>query len=220
MKTHKDQTLGEEIANAVSHGVMAIFGLVALILLVIRSESGLEVVAAILFGLSIINLYTMSTIYHALTHQGAKGLFKRFDHLSIYILIGGTFAPPLLLLPDLKAPLFGIEGMLSLGVTLFAIQWILIAVGVIFKSIWIKKFAKLHVFLYLAMGWSALIFIQSLLAFNQAAFIYVLLGGIAYSVGVIFYSMPQIKYFHFVWHIFTSLGTILQFIAIYGYLYA
>ena len=215
--THK-QTLGEEIANAISHGVMAIFGIVALILLLVKADRPIEVTAAIIFGFGIINLYTMSTIYHALFHPTAKSVFQRFDHLSIYILIGGTFAPALLLLPELQEPLFDISG-LGLGPVLFIIQWILILIGIIFKSIWIKKFAKLHVFIYLAIGWSALIFAQQLLAYQAAAFWLVFAGGVAYSIGVAFYAFPKIKYFHFVWHIFTSIGTILQFIAIYSYLY-
>ena len=215
--THK-QTLGEEIANAISHGLMAIFGIVALILLLVKSDTTIEVTSAIIFGFGMINLYTMSTIYHALFHPTAKSVFQRFDHISIYILIGGTFAPALLLLPELQEPLFGISG-LGLGPVLFIIQCILILIGVIFKSIWIKKFAKLHVFIYLAIGWSALIFAQQLLAYQAAAFWLVFAGGVAYSIGVIFYAFPKIKYFHFVWHIFTSIGTVLQFIAIYGYLY-
>ena len=215
--THK-QTLGEEIANAISHGLMAIFGIIALILLLVKSDRTIEVTSAIIFGFGIINLYTMSTIYHALFHPTAKSVFQRFDHISIYILIGGTFAPALLLLPELQEPLFGISG-LGLGPVLFIIQWILILIGVVFKSIWIKKFAKLHVFIYLAIGWSALIFAQQLLAYQAAAFWLVFAGGVAYSIGVIFYAFPKIKYFHFVWHIFTSIGTVLQFIAIYGYLY-
>lgn len=217
MKETNVQTLGEEIANAISHGIMAIFGVVALILLLIRSNQPLEYVSAIIFGLSIIILYTMSTLYHALPNGKAKNVFRRFDHLSIYILIGGTFAPALLLLPGLKAPLF--PGFLSKGLTLFIIQWILITIGVVFKSIWIKKYAKLHVFLYLAMGWSALIFIETLKTTSHEAFLFILLGGIAYSIGVIFYALPKIKYFHFIWHIWTAIGTILQFIAIYTYIF-
>ena len=210
------QTVGEEIANAVSHGLMAIFGLVALILLLVKADRGIEYISAIIFGFGIINLYTMSTLYHALFHPVAKSVFQRFDHLSIYLLIGGTFAPALLLLPALQEPfILGI----GLGPLLFIIQWVLILIGVIFKSIWIKKFAKLHLFIYLAMGWSALIFVNQLFAYQQGAFWFVFLGGVAYSIGVIFYIFPKIKYFHFIWHIFTSIGTILQFIAIYGYLY-
>lgn len=218
MKHTNTQTLGEEIANAVSHGLMAIFGVVALVLMLIKSDTTIEVMSAIIFGFGMINLYTMSTIYHAIFHPTAKNVFQRFDHLSIYILIGGTFAPPLLLLPAMQEPLFGIDG-LGLGPVLFIVQWILIGIGVIFKSIWIKKFAKVHLFLYLAMGWSGLIFIQQLFAYEPAAFWLVLGGGLAYSVGVAFYVFPQIKYFHFVWHIFTSIGTVMQFIAIYVFLY-
>jgi hemolysin III len=218
MKNTNIQTLGEEIANAVSHGLMAIFGVVALILLLIKSDTTIEVMAAIIFGFGIINLYTMSTLYHSIFHQKTKNIFQRFDHLSIYILIGGTFAPPLLLLPSLQEPMFGLEGF-AMGPVLFIIQWILIGIGVVFKSIWIKKYAKLHLFLYLAMGWSAVIFIQQLFAFDPAAFWLVFAGGLAYSIGVAFYIFPKIKYFHFVWHIFTMIGTVLQFIAIYGYLY-
>jgi len=218
MKKTNIQTIGEEIANAVSHGIMAIFGIVALVLLLIKSNSTIEITTAIIFGLSIINLYTMSTLYHSIFHKTAKGVFQRFDHLSIYILIGGTFAPMLLLLPALQTPIFGVDG-LGLGPVIFIIQWLLIALGIVFKSIWIKKYAKLHLFIYLAMGWSAMIFVQKLFAYDPRAFWLVLFGGIAYSLGVAFYVFPKIKYFHFIWHIFTSLGTILHFIAIYVYIY-
>lgn len=215
----KRQTLGEEIANSVSHGIMAIFGIVALILLIIKSTNGREYLGAFIFGISIILLYTMSTIYHALKDGStAKRVFRRMDHLSIYILIGGSFAPALLLLPGLREPLFNING-LEKGLTLFIVQWILIAIGVVFKSVWINKFSKLHVFLFLLMGWSALSFVGILNEYSKQAFYFVLFGGIFYSIGVIFYALPQIKYFHFIWHIFTALGTIFQFIAFYNYLY-
>ncbi|MCR1809213.1 PAQR family membrane homeostasis protein TrhA [Haploplasma modicum] len=217
MKENGKQTLGEEIANAISHGLMAIFGIVGMILLIIKANTTVEVIAAVIFGFGMILLYLMSTLFHALKEGRAKNLFQRFDHLSIYILIGGTFAPVLLLLEGLREPLF--EGFISKGLTLFIIQWTLILVGVIFKSIWIKKFAKLHIFIYLLMGWSALTFIGVLLESSKEAFLLILLGGIAYSVGVIFYSLGRIKYFHFIWHIFTALGTILQFLAIYNYIY-
>lgn len=218
MKKTWKQTLGEEIANAISHGVMALFGVVAIVLLLIKSDGPLEVISAIIFGIGMINLYTMSTLYHSLFYKKAKGVFKRFDHLSIYLLIGGTFAPQLLLLPSLQEPI--ISGFsLGLGPIIFIIQWLLIAIGVVFKSIWINKFQKVHLFLYLAMGWSGLIFLKQLLAFSQDAFLLVLAGGVAYSVGVIFYVFGKIKYFHFVWHLFTGTGTILHFIAIYLYLY-
>lgn len=218
MKTTNEQTVGEEIANAISHGLMAIFGVVAIILLLIKSDKTIEIVAAIIFGFGIINLYMMSTMYHSIFHKTAKGIFQRFDHLSIYVLIGATFAPALLLLPELQEPVFGFNGI-GLGPLLFIIQWILILIGVIFKSIWIKKYMKLHLVLYLAMGWSAVVFIRQLYAFEPSSFWFILGGGLAYSVGVIFYTQPKIKYFHFIWHLFTATGTILHFFAIYLYLY-
>ena len=216
MRDNKKQTIGEEIANAVSHGVMAIFGIVAMVLMIIKSDNGTEVFASILFGFGMINLYTMSTLYHALFHPVAKSVFRRFDHLSIYILIGGSFAPALLMLPELQEPIIGHIG---LGLGIFIIQWVLIIVGAILKSIWVKKYVALHTMVFLILGWSALAFIQQLFAFNQTAFWLVLSGGIAYSLGVIFFALSKVKYFHFIWHIFCAFGTILQFIAYYLYLY-
>lgn len=216
MSNKRKQTIGEEIANAISHGIMGIFGIVALILLILRSNTIREYAGAILFGGSITLLYIMSTLYHALTNKKAKSVFKRMDHISIYVLIGGTFAPALLLIPDLQTPFLG---PMSLGVLLLTIQWILIIIGTVFKAIWIKRFSTIHVIIYLLMGWSSLIFVGALFNYSPNAFIFVLLGGIAYSLGVIFYAFSKVKYFHFIWHLWTALATILQFIAIYGYLY-
>jgi hemolysin III len=193
MKQTNKQTIGEEIANSISHGIMAILGIIFMILLLIKSNTSREYIAASIFGFGMINLYLMSTLYHAIHHEKAKGVFQRFDHLSIYILIGGTFAPLLLLLPSIQEPFFlGI----GLGPLVFIIQWSFIALGVIFKAIWIKRYQKLHLAIYL-----------------------VILGGISYTIGVGFYVLPKIKYFHFIWHIFVGLGTVFQFIAIYLYIY-
>lgn len=216
MSQHRKQTTGEEIANAISHGIMGLFGLVALILLLIESTTIREYAGAILFGGSIMLLYIMSTLYHSLTNKKAKSVFKRMDHISIYVLIGGTFAPALLLIPQLQEPFLG---QMSLGVLMLTIQWLLIIIGTVFKAIWIKRFSTIHVIIYLLMGWSSLIFVGALFNYSPDAFIFVLLGGIAYSLGVIFYALSKYKYFHFIWHLWTSLATILQFIAIYGYLY-
>ena len=216
MSQHRKQTTGEEIANAISHGIMGLFGLIALILLLIESTTIREYAGAILFGGSIVLLYIMSTLYHSLTNKKAKSVFKRMDHISIYVLIGGTFAPALLLIPQLQEPFIG---QMSLGVFMLTIQWILIIIGTVFKAIWIKRFSTIHVIIYLLMGWSSLIFVGALLSYSPSAFVFVLLGGIAYSLGVIFYALSKYKYFHFIWHLWTSLATILQFIAIYGYLY-
>lgn len=216
MKKTNTQTLGEEIANAISHGIMALLGIIFLVLLLLKSNKTLEYVGASIFGFGMIFLYSMSTMYHALSHKGAKALFKRFDHLAIYILIGASFAPALLLIDSLQEPyLFNI----GLGPILFIVQWLLIIVGVTFKAVLIDKLEKLHLFTYLLLGWSALIFVSELFHFSKGAFIYILLGGVSYTLGVIFYTLPKIKYFHFIWHLFVGLGTSLHFIAIYYYIY-
>lgn len=212
------QSIGEEIANAISHCVMAIFGLVALILLLVKQDNGRELAAALIFGLSILILYTMSTLYHSLSFTKAKGVFKRFDHLSIFILIGGTFAPALLLLPSLKAPFLGIN-FIEKGLALLIIQWVVIALGIVFKSIWVYKFQAFHFVIYLILGWSALFFIGELYQDSVPAFWFILGGGLAYTIGTIFYALgSKVKYFHFIWHLWVNVGTILQFIAIYFFI--
>jgi len=215
----RQQTVGEEIANSVSHGVMAIFGIVAMILMIIRTQTPWGVAGAIIFGLSIFLLYAMSCLYHSLAFTKAKGLFKRFDHIGIYLLIGGTFAPALLLLPTLRQnPFFGWD-FIDRGLALFVIQWTLITLGVVLKSIWVYKFQFVHIAVFLLLGWSSLLFVIDLFNYSVPAFWLVLAGGIAYSLGVVFYALSRkIKYFHFVWHLFVASGTILQFIAIYAYI--
>lgn len=212
------QTIGEEIANAVSHGTMAVFGLVALILLLVKQNSGRGLASALVFGLSIFILYLMSTLYHSLSFTRAKGVFKRFDHLSIFILIGGTFAPALLLLPSLQVPFLGMS-FIEKGIALLIIQWIVIVLGIVFKSIWVYKFQAFHFIIYLILGWSALLFIKELYVDSVPAFWFILAGGFAYTIGTVFYALSaKVKYFHFIWHLWVNIGTILQFLAIYLYL--
>ncbi len=214
----RPQTVGEEIANAISHGVMVIFGIVAIILLLIKQNSGRGLASSIIFGISILTLYLMSTLYHSLSLTRAKGVFKRFDHISIFLLIGGTFAPALLLLPSLQTPFLGIS-WLEKGIALLIIQWIVIAAGIVFKSIWVYKFRAFHFVIYIILGWSAIFFIRELYLDNVPAFWLVLVGGIVYTIGTVFYALSsKVKYFHFVWHLFVNAGTILHFIAIYQFL--
>lgn len=200
-------SLGEEIAHSISHGVMAIFSLIATLFMLLRSDGdGMRIVSSLFFGLSMVLLYTMSCLYHAFIKR-AKRVFERMDHLAIYILIGGTFVPFLLVV---------IGG--TLGWVLFIVQWSLIIVGVVFKSIWVKKYVKLHVLLFLLMGWSAIFFIRPLYVYSPEAFFWVLAGGVSYSVGTLFFVNDWFKYHHFVWHIFVLLGSIFHFVAIYGYI--
>lgn len=217
-KEKRIQTIGEEVANSVSHGLMAIFGVVALILMLLKSSDGFEVASAIIFGIAMITLYLSSTLYHALSFTGSKSVFKRFDHIGIYMLIGGTFAPVFLLLPSFRVPLFGLEGWMPLGLFLCIMQWLLILTGMVFKSIWVYRFQTMHIVIFLLLGWSGIYFMVDLYKYSQPTMWFILLGGLSYSVGVIFYKQSNKMYFHFIWHIFVGLGTILQFLAIYNYL--
>ncbi len=108
--------------------------------------------------------------------------------------------------------------MLDTGLTLFIIQWIMIITGIVFKSIWVYKFQSVHIAIFLILGWSSLLFVIDLWVFSEPAFWLILAGGLSYSVGVVFYKLSDKKYFHFLWHIWVAIGTVLQFIAIYGYL--
>jgi hemolysin III len=218
-KVKRVQTIGEEVANSVSHVIMALFGVVALILMLLESTDTWQVTSSIIFGITMILLYLSSTLYHALSFTGSKSVFKRFDHIGIYMLIGGTFAPIFLLLPNFRTPLFGMEGMMTLGLFLLIMQWLLILVGIISKSIWVYRFQTMHVIIFLLLGWSGLYFMVDLYQYSVATMWFILLGGISYSIGVIFYKQSEKLYFHFIWHIFVGIGTILQFIAIYNYLF-
>ncbi|MDY0210877.1 MAG: hemolysin III family protein [Acholeplasma sp.] len=209
MQLKKTQTLGEEIANAISHGIGAGLGIIALVLMLFKANNGYEVFGSLVFGLSIIILYLMSTLYHAFKpNSKVKRVFKRFDHISIYVLIGGTFAPIFIMIVEKPLGWYYLIG-----------QWTLIVLGIIFKAIKINKFKIPHLMLYLLLGWSGLTLFGPLYAYSSPAFYFILAGGIAYTVGVIFYVLSRVfKYSHFIWHIFVFLGTLLHFIAIYGYL--
>lgn len=218
-KVKRIQTVGEEVANSVSHGIMALFGVVALVLMLLKSTDAWQVTSSIVFGVSMILLYLSSTLYHALSFTGSKSVFKRFDHIGIYMLIGGTFAPIFLLLPNFRTPLFGMEGMISFGLFLLIMQWLLILVGIVSKSIWVYRFQTMHIIIFLLLGWSGLYFMIDLYQYSAPTMWFILLGGISYSIGVVFYKQSEKLYFHFIWHIFVGIGTILQFIAIYNYLF-
>jgi len=205
----RKQTVGEEIANAISHGVSGLFGIAGMVLMIVKANSGAELASAIVFGLGMIFLYTMSALYHAFAKEGrTKRVFKRFDHISIYVLIGATFAP-----------IFIIVISKPLGWILLAIQWAIIALGIVFKAVKIYKFQAVHVIAYLILGWSALTLFGPLRTLSAPAFWLILAGGISYTIGVFFYATKLFKFSHFVWHLFVFAGTLLHFFAIYLYIF-
>ena len=163
--------------------------------------------SVIVYGLSIIILFLTSTCYHAITSKKQKHYFRIADHISIYLLIAGTYTPILLMaIPN------------GLGWILFWVVWCIAAFGLILKLFFTGKFDRLSTTLYLAMGWLAVIPIYELTAvldFN--AIILLITGGIAYSVGVIFYALERIPYNHFIWHLFVLIGASCHFFMVYLY---
>lgn len=208
----KFYSFGEEVANAISHGFGVAFGIMMLALIVIKGISLSQVeyiVGGIIFGSAIILLYLASTIYHSLSLSVyAKQIFRRFDHSSIYILIAGSYTPFLLiLLNDTKAVI----------VTVF--MWIIAITGVVLKVFWINKFQKIHLGLYIALGWlPAMFFGANIMLLGPVGIALLVAGGLAYTIGVIFYALKLFKFTHMVWHLFCILGTLLHFLTVYIYL--
>jgi hemolysin III len=208
MKLAKESTLGEEIFNAITHGVGAILSIVALVLLLIKAESLKETIVVTIFSLSSLMLYLMSTLFHSFPKGTTKNVFQRFDHLAIYLMIAGTYTPFSLLL--LKP---------STAYPLLAFQWVLAIVGIILKAIWVKKFKHVHIIIFLLMGWSSIVLIKPIIeAFSGMGVMFLLLGGISYSIGVIFYVFSLFKFHHAIWHLFVMLGTFFHFLSLYFYL--
>ncbi|WP_319201022.1 hemolysin III family protein [uncultured Ilyobacter sp.] len=201
----------EEIANALSHGLGIPLSIIALVFLSVKgvkANSSLSAVGFIVFGISLFIMYTMSTLYHSLRPGRAKRVFERLDHCSIYILIAGTYTPFCFTLLKGKA-----------GWILFGFQWGLALMGIVFKSIWIDKWVAAATAVYAAMGWSIIFVIQTLLAsIAYGGFLLLLIGGILYTLGIIFFALPLFKYHHGVWHFFVLGGSITHFFCIYLYL--
>ncbi len=207
----RPQTLGEEIANSISHGLglaLAIAGMPVLIVESARTGSASAIVGAAIFGGSAILLYLASTLYHALPQKRVKDVLQVFDHVAIYLFIAGTYTPFTL-------------GVLrgSWGWTLLGLVWALALAGLIFKLMGGTRFPRLSTVLYLAMGWVALIAIRPLWMHMPAAGLILLLaGGVAYTLGVVFFVLDEkVRYGHFIWHLFVLAGTVCHFFAVLLY---
>lgn len=193
--TVRKQQLGEEIANAVSHGIGALLAVVGLVLLLIRSStygSPIAIVSTAIYGSSMILLYTVSCLYHGITAPRKKQVFQILDHCSIFILILGTYIPIVLI---------GIGG--ALGWVVFGILTALAVLGITLNAVNLKKFQKISLILYILMGWLALFTIHPIVeAVSISGLILLLAGGVAYTLGILFYKQKRKRYMHFVWHLF------------------
>ena len=203
----KRYSLGEEIFNSVSHGVgalLAIAGTSVLIAFAALYADAWAVVSSCIYGGSLIILYTMSTLYHAITNTRAKSFFRIMDHNTIFFLIAGTYTPYTLV--TLRGPL---------GWTLFGVVWGAAVLGIVLNSIDLERFKKLSMVCYVMMGWVIILAIKPMSSsLSSLSLAFLLIGGIFYTVGIVFYAIKKVKYFHSVWHLFTIAGSIFHFFSI------
>jgi len=203
----RSQSFGEEIANSVSHGVGLLAAVAAapvLVLSAVQHDGAARIVGASVFAASMVLLYLISTLYHALPRNRAKRVFQVLDHAAIFLMIAGTYTPFTL-------------GVLrgTLGWTLFGLVWSLALAGVVLTAVGGVRYPKLRICLYLAMGWLILIAVKPLwLRMPSWGLFWLFAGGIAYTVGVAFYAAKRVCYSHFVWHLFVMAGTACHFIAV------
>lgn len=204
----REYTLGEEITNAITHGIGAGLSIAALILLIVKSVSdgaGFMLMGSLFFGITLVVEYTMSTLYHALTNTTAKKVFKVLDHSCIYLLIAGTYTPYCLvtLMP------FG-------GMWLFIAIWAMAVIGIAFEAFWTFRPRWVSAVVYVCMGWSIAVFIPTLFnAMDPLGFWFLVIGGICYTVGALLYILKKVKFMHSVFHVFVLAGSIFQFFSVY-----
>ena len=200
-------SVGEEIFNSITHGIGTLLSVAALVILVVFAAfkgSAWHVVSFSIFGSTMVLLYLSSTLYHSFTKKKVKNLFARFDHAAIFLLIAGTYTP--FVLTTLRGPL---------GWSLFGIIWSLAIAGVVIRSIYLTRFRKLMVAIYLLMGWLFIVAIVPMVNnLPSLSIIFLLVGGACYSLGVIFYSWRKLKYGHGIWHLFVLAGSIMHFFSV------
>src|SRR5579859_1536144 len=205
----RDQTMGEEIANSVSHGVgfLCAAALTPILILNSSGAGAAAIVGASIFGGTMVILYLASTLYHAFPHSRAKRVFNILDHAAIFLLIAGTYTPFTL------GVLRGVWGW-----SLFGVVWGLASAGIVIKSVAGASSGKLSTSLYLAMGWIAIVAAKPFWEnIATPGLFWLLAGGVMYSVGVLFFIASRIPYSHFIWHLFVMAGTACHIVAIMRY---
>jgi hemolysin III len=206
-KTERKVSIGEEIANAATHGIGALLAIAALVVLIVMAATKgtvWHVVSFSIFGATLVLLYFASTLYHSLAFTSVRVLFNKFDHISIYLLIAGTYTP---------FCLTALRGWI--GWTVFGIVWACAISGAVVKAISIGSRVRLSTILYVLMGWVILIAIKPLYeAMDFNGFSLLIAGGVSYTLGTYFFIRSQVKYNHSVWHLFVLGGSILHFFAV------
>lgn len=200
-------TKGEEIANAVTHGIGTLLAIAALVILVVKSSTYgnvWDVTGSAIFGSSMVILYLESTLYHSLQGKKVKKVFRIFDHSSIYLLIAGTYTPFILSL--LRDPL---------GWTIFGIEWGLTILGIVMKVFTVGKYEKLSTLIYVTMGWLIVLHMKKLIVVMPGISLKLLIaGGISYTAGAVLFMKDNIPYNHPIWHLFVLAGSTCHFFSL------
>lgn len=209
--TEHTYSMKEEVANAISHGLAALLSVAAMtmmIMLAVEQSDGWKLASGIVYGLSLVILFTASTLYHSFQPEYLRKVFKTIDHCAIYLLIAGTYTPYLLI---------SLNG--STGWWLFGIVWALAVFGIIFKIKYKYKYPKASLFTYIFMGWIVVFAIYEMIEKVPAGGMWLLLaGGLAYTLGTVFYAKDgKIPYNHAIWHVFVFAGAVCHFLSIYIY---
>lgn len=198
----------EEMSNAITHGigiVLAIVGLVVLLVYANMFGTTKHIVTFSIFGATLILLYLASTLYHSCPEGRVKKILKICDHSAIFLLIAGSYTPLTLIV---------LQG--KLGWILFAVVWTIAIGGIIFKTVCLEKFKSLSTLLYILMGWLVIFAIKPLyLSLNRTSIIFLVLGGLFYTFGTIFYKWKSLKYSHAIWHLFVLAGSICHFFTMF-----
>jgi hemolysin III len=204
------QSLGEEIANSVSHGVGLVLALIGFpVLVVSTAQRGvvMEMVAATVFATTMVLLYFTSMMFHAFPHSRAKRVFQVLDHSAIYLLIAGTYTPFTL------GVLHG-----TWGWVLFGLVWGLAVAGIVMKVFGGIRYNTVSTLVYIAMGWLVVIAADTVWTLvPKWGIFWLFAGGIAYTLGAVFFLAERVRYFHFVWHLFVIAGTACHYVAVFWY---
>ncbi|KXX69925.1 hemolysin III family protein [Flammeovirga sp. SJP92] len=196
----------EEIWNTITHAVGVLLSVVGLLLLLLKANTTFDYVVYSVFGASMIILYLSSTLYHLVAFEKLKQFLRKLDHSGIYLLIAGTYTPFALLSLENNG-----------GITIAIIIWSIAFLGMIYKLFFKIKYEWISVSLYMGMGWLAVFKLGALYHELGAGFWLLIGGGVAYTLGVIFYVWEKLKYNHAIWHVFVLAGSILMYLSIYLY---
>ena len=211
---NREQTAGEEVANAITHGIGALLSIACLAVAVTFSAMYSDVwsvVSISIYGASMILLYLFSTLYHATTNPKIKNFLNVLDHSTIYLLIAGSYTPFCLAGIRLYSP--------GWAWTIFGIVWAIAIFGIAFQCLFLNRYPVFSTITYLVMGWIVIIAVYPLWkAMGANAVLGIAAGGVLYTIGVIFYAMKHIKYMHAVWHLFVLGGTLVQYAVVLYYI--